>query len=196
MSLVLFVFWFWSLDNLVPPDKTIELSWQKISSLRDLDTALIPYIEKINGVDKKYFVGKTLLVPKDVEAGKNYSPLPVYDSLLAGCDSVVVIFLGHSLFGVYEQGKLIAWGPITRGKRITSTPQGEYTVRNKWRLIYSNKYGGVPMPYALHLFGNICIHQGPMVGRGASHGCIRLFKRDAQWLYIWARQGTKVIIKI
>jgi hypothetical protein len=168
----------------------------KITKSQQINSDLIPWVEKINGLDRKYFAGKTLFIPKDIETVKNYSPLPTFDSSLAKHDSVVVVFLGHSLIGVYEHGRLVFWSPITRGKKITYTQTGECFVRSKVRLMYSKKYGNVPMPYSLHLFGNVCIHQGPMVGRGASHGCIRLFKRDAQWLYAWARKGTKVIIKI
>lgn len=168
----------------------------KIIKLQQVNSDLIPWVEKINGLDRKYFVGKTLFIPKDIETVKNYSPLPAFDSSLAKHDSVVVVFLGHSLIGVYEHGRLVFWSPITRGKKISYTQQGEFSVLSKARLMYSKKYGNVPMPYSLHLFGNVCIHQGPMVGRGASHGCIRLFKRDAQWLYAWARKGTKVIIKV
>ena len=148
---------------------------QIITSKSQIDSALIPWVEKINGTDKKYFVGKNLLIPKDTGWAKSYSPLPAYDSLLATRDSVIVVFLEKSLLGVYEHGCLMAWAPITRGRKVSFTPLGEYAVLDKARLMYSKKYGNVPMPYSLHLVDNICIHQGPMVGRGASHGCIRLF---------------------
>jgi hypothetical protein len=43
------------------------------------------------------------------------------------------------------------------------------------------------------------LHQYALPGRPASHGCVRLLERDAQWLYGWGdgwtldRTGTRVV---
>lgn len=166
----------------------------KIVKAGELADELVPWVEKINGVDRKYFSGRSLLIPRDTVVAASYCPLEKFQADYQQFDSLIVVYLEKNLLAVYQQGWLWFWAPITRGRRVSSTPQDTFFVKNKWRLIYSKKYGNVPMPYALHITGNVCIHQGPMVGRGASHGCIRLFKRHAVWLYQWATVGTRVII--
>jgi len=166
-----------------------------VTSKTKITQDLIPYVEKINGVNKKFFVGKKLIIPKDLTSARSYCPVDSFRFDLVSKDSIIVIDRSKNVFAVYEQGWLVRWGPITRARRINNTPSGAFHIQHKWRLIYSKKYGNVPMPYALHIKGNVCMHQGPMVGYPASHGCVRLFKDDAIWLYNWARVGTAVIIQ-
>ena len=165
-----------------------------ISSVASLPSELVPYVEKINGIDRKYFIGKKLLVPPDLASAKNYCPVGKIQKDYLVYDSVIMVYRLHNVFAVYDHGRLLRWGPITRARNMKYTTPGNHFVKSKARLMYSRKYGNVPMPYSLHIVGNVCIHQGPMVGYPASHGCIRLFKDDAVWLYNWARRGTPVII--
>jgi len=83
------------------------------------------------------------------------------------------------------------------GDREHVTPTGDYEVARKHKDHKSSKYpepdGGWPMPWALRFNGNAYwIHAGDMVGRPASHGCVRLFYDDAKELFEWADIGTKV----
>jgi lipoprotein-anchoring transpeptidase ErfK/SrfK len=152
-------------------------------------------IEKINGLDRRYFPNKKILIPNSLSEFNAYLPIDQQKLNLTKDNQAIIVNRQTNILGVYESGRLICWMPITRGRKIHWTPAGDYQIQAKWRRIISTKYGGVSMPYALHIVGNVCIHQGPMVGHPASHGCVRLFKRDAAWLYSWAKKGTRVIIE-
>lgn len=57
-----------------------------------------------------------------------------------------------------------------------------------------------PMPYALHYFEGHWIHATepkfyPLLGRPASHGCVRLHLNDAKWLYSHTPVGCQLVIE-
>ena len=85
--------------------------------------------------------------------------------------------------------------PISSGKRKFETPTGEYVVTNKHRHWKSTLYGA-SMPFYLRLscrdFG---LHAGHLPGYPASHGCIRLRKKDAAEFFQQVPVGTKVVIR-
>lgn len=85
--------------------------------------------------------------------------------------------------------------PISSGRRGYATPKGEFVVTDKHRHWRSTIYK-VPMPFYLRLscreFG---LHAGSLPGHPASHGCIRLGKKDAQDLFERVPPGVVVVIK-
>jgi len=85
--------------------------------------------------------------------------------------------------------------PISSGRKGYPTPKGEFVVTNKHQQWRSTLYGS-SMPYYLRLscraFG---LHTGQLPGYPASHGCIRLHKKDAQNLFNRVPVGTVVVIK-
>ena len=85
--------------------------------------------------------------------------------------------------------------PISSGRKGYPTPKGEFVVTNKHRHWTSTIYGAA-MPYYLRLscraFG---LHAGHLPGYPASHGCIRLNKKDAKNLFERVPVGTLVVIK-
>ena len=85
--------------------------------------------------------------------------------------------------------------PISSGRKGYPTPKGEFVVTNKHRQWRSTIYG-TSMPFYLRLscraFG---LHAGHLPGYPASHGCIRLNKKDAQNLFERVPVGTVVVIK-
>lgn len=112
-----------------------------------------------------------------------------------------------------EAGNLVRWGPAVGGKdycpdtrQICRTPEGEFKVALKASKNYrSHKFPAgckdkdcAPMPYAMIFYTDGCaFHGSPEVpGRHASHGCVRLFIEDTEWLNKnFAEVGTKIIIK-
>lgn len=56
------------------------------------------------------------------------------------------------------------------------------------------RYEGTPMTYFQRFNGPEGFHVGPLPGRPASHGCIRLRRADARWLWDWSSSGTQVDI--
>ena len=85
--------------------------------------------------------------------------------------------------------------PISSGRKGYPTPKGEFVVTNKHRHWRSTIYGS-SMPYYLRLscraFG---LHAGQLPGYPASHGCIRLNKKDAESFFERVPVGTVVVIK-
>ncbi|MGB9743446.1 MAG: L,D-transpeptidase [Minisyncoccales bacterium] len=115
-------------------------------------------------------------------------------------------------FAAYNQtGQLVYWGPAVGGRKICSdikkpcqTPQGQFKIVYKTGAHYRSRSYPVgchgkecaAMPYALFFEDGAAFHaSNGLPGKNASHGCVRLFEKDAQWLnQEFAEIGTKVII--
>jgi len=112
---------------------------------------------------------------------------------------IIKINLSTQKLYAIEDGKILFSGSISSGKKGFRTPRGTFKIIDKERHHISNKYpepnGGAKMPYMLRLTNyGLAIHQGPLPGYPASHGCIRVSKNTAIKLWYWAKIGTKVII--
>jgi hypothetical protein len=102
---------------------------------------------------------------------------------------------------VLENGKVLHLWPISSGRRGHATPVG--TFRPTWmaRSWYSRQYDNAPMPHAVFFTRGVALHGTQhlrMLGRPASHGCIRLAPTNAALLYgLVRRHGlghTKVVV--
>ena len=83
---------------------------------------------------------------------------------------------------------------VSTGKRGFVTPSGEYTVFRKRRRSWSIPYK-VWLPWASFIVGGIAIHESANVPvRRASHGCIRVPRYDAMWLFRRTPVGTPVTV--
>jgi lipoprotein-anchoring transpeptidase ErfK/SrfK len=75
------------------------------------------------------------------------------------------------------------------------TPTGHWHVYSKSKMSWSNLFH-VWLPWASYVVGGIAMHEYPDVpGYPASHGCIRIGKPEARWVYGKAPIGTPVWIK-
>lgn len=77
--------------------------------------------------------------------------------------------------------------PITTGKpkggRGSWTPEWNFSIQWMEKKRFSKSYNNAPMPFAMHVYKGIFIHEGK-VGEGqSSHGCIRLPKGNAKNLF-------------
>jgi len=75
---------------------------------------------------------------------------------------------------------------VSTARKGYRTPIGEFKPYLMKKMHYSKKYDNAPMPHSIFFHGGYAIHATYDVknlGRPASHGCIRLSPRDAQWLY-------------
>lgn len=113
--------------------------------------------------------------------------------------------------------------PVATGRRSHPTPPGEYTVMGKQKDYSSNLYGkivdatgtvlvsdadttrdvppegatfeGAKMPYWMRLTNSgLGMHVGYVPGRPASHGCIRLKRETAVFLFGLLKIGTPVVV--
>jgi len=123
---------------------------------------------------------------------------------------MVFVDLSKLAFGAYnEHGELIHWGPVSGGKNFCpdiqdscNTPPGDYYVTVKRGAdCFSSVFpvdtaGGAPMPYCMFFYQGYALHGSDAVpGYNASHGCVRLYPQDAQWLdETFTQIGTQVVI--
>lgn len=110
------------------------------------------------------------------------------------------IRLATQKFVYWEKDTPVLSGPVSTGRRGYSTPTGRFRVLSKQRHKLSNRYSGsngrpASMPYSIQFVGHYFIHQGSLPGYPASHGCVRLRKRDARFLFSRLRQGDPILIR-
>jgi len=107
-----------------------------------------------------------------------------------------LIVIDHAAFRLYyyERGCVVRDFPCVLGKPSTPTPLGKgFRIRRK-----RMNPGGANGSRYLGYLGRIGIHGTDQPGllrrfpRAFSHGCARLFNRDAIWLYDRAPIGTRV----
>lgn len=85
--------------------------------------------------------------------------------------------------------------PVSTGRHGFPTPPGEYVVTDKHRRWRSTIYPA-DMPFFMRLScGEFGLHAGELPGYPASHGCIRLHRKDAEELFKQVPVGTRVTIR-
>jgi hypothetical protein len=127
----------------------------------------------------------------------------------------VVVGLQQLAWGAYENGKLVNWGPANGGmKRCRET--GKFRCKTHpgvWAILRLDGFGkrsnlypvdckdkkkcGHLMPYYMPFHHDSTGLHGDkwLVGRNASHGCVRLLTYDARWLSKnFVKVGTKVLV--
>lgn len=116
------------------------------------------------------------------------SPAPAAAGVLAQVD------LSSQRMTVWVDGiPRYSW-PVSTARRGYVTPTGTYRPQSLHRTYYSRKYDNSPMPYAIFFRGGYAIHGSyatGLLGRRASHGCIRLAPGHAATLFSLVRsQGA------
>jgi len=106
----------------------------------------------------------------------------------------VIVSIDKQQATLFSDGAPVATTKISTGTATHPTPMGVFTVIQKDRHHVSNLYDA-PMPYMQRItWSGSALHQGPLPGRPASHGCVRLTTDFAQLLWKATRIGTRVII--
>ena len=102
------------------------------------------------------------------------------------------------LLRAYEGDKLVWEIHVSTGKWDGATKNGDFTAGEKERLHRSKKYHNAPMPYAVHVIGNVFIHGFTSVPKyPASHGCVRMpmtGENLAKKFWEWCDTGTPISI--
>jgi hypothetical protein len=91
---------------------------------------------------------------------------------------------------------------VSTGKRGYDTPSGIYTAQSMNEMWYSKQWDNAPMPHAIFFMKDGHAIHGTLeekyLGRAASHGCVRISKKDATILFdLVKEQGldkTQVIV--
>lgn len=188
-------------------------SWKKLfpnEKERDL-------VQRINRTDTYLYRGRVLAVPDHINKVNLFDVSPFPLKIKPSDEKVIIVNQDLLAWGAYTpDGQLVKWGPISSGKdycpdikRSCRTVTGVYRVFNKKSAkcrsnIFPIGRGGSKMPYCMFFYKGFALHGSNEVrGFRDSHGCVRLFTRDAKWLnenfvdVIKTRQdvGTKLIIQ-
>lgn len=168
-------------------------------------------VMKINRVNIPIYPGMKIAIPKSTNRNiLAYSPLPA--KIDNAGQKTILVSLKDLAWGAYDaKGQLINWGPASGGKgycpdlhRGCHTLTGKFDIYHKeGRGCFSTKFpvghGGAPMPYCMFFHGGFALHGSYIVpGYNASHGCVRMFVNDAQWLnqeFLADHLNVPVIIK-
>lgn len=135
--------------------------------------------------------GDVLVIPDSlVNDLLYYSPFPKEMPLLDSIAKAILISQRIQAIGLYEEGKLIRWGPVSSGKASTPTPNGLHygNFRAKRKVSTVNKDWLLPYYFNFMNFEGVGVHQYSMPGYPASHACVRLLDEDARFIYDWADQ--------
>ena len=183
-------------------------SWTKTFPDPDRRDAVM----RINRTNNALYSGQVIAVPDQLGTINSIDYAPFARTIQPTGSKIIIVSLTKLAFGAYdENGDLIYWGPISGGKnycpdvgRGCRTATGEFEIYSKEGAgCKSRKFpvgrGGAPMPYCMFFHKGFALHGSYDVpGYNASHGCIRLFVKDAKWLnqeFTAGEHGVPVIVK-
>jgi hypothetical protein len=107
----------------------------------------------------------------------------------------IFVSIDQQKLHLYSDGVHVADVPVATGVPGHLTPLGVFSVIERDRYHHSNLYSNAPMPYMQRItWSGVALHQGPGVGRQASHGCIRMPQEFAARLWMLPTMGMRVII--
>lgn len=189
-------------------------SWQKLFP----DERERGIVMRVNHRNGQIWEGMVIKVPNNLASTSLLDQSPLPQQIDPPDEKMVVVNLGKHAWGAYDpDGRLVRWGPATGGKDYCPdigqgcrTKSGEFRVYSlgSSRCV-SSKFpvgeGGAPMPYCMFFNGGQALHGSPggVIRGNESHGCVRMFVDDAEWLrYDFVQgpsddndyRGTKVIV--
>jgi lipoprotein-anchoring transpeptidase ErfK/SrfK len=107
----------------------------------------------------------------------------------------VVVSIGGQRVTLYDNGVRVAQSRVATGMPGYATPMGVFSVIQKDRYHRSNLYSNAPMPFMQRItWSGVALHEGPLPGHPASHGCIRLSHDFASRLWLMTKLGVRVIV--
>lgn len=157
-------------------------------------------IKRVNRMNIRLRPGMKIAVPKNIERLSIYdvSPFPRY--IHPDGEKTIYVDQKQLAWGAYDaSGELIWWGPLSSGSAKCSaslggckTPSGSFRVIRKqdidcistaFPIRADGNNGGAIMPFCMHFFRGYALHGSEVIpGFRDSHGCVRMFIEDAQWL--------------
>lgn len=175
----------------------IKYHLDSLSTAAEIDSLLKTFSEEqlktvlaINRIEKRRLrPERPIVVPECASAQFNtYSPFPDNINFLQCIPKTVLISQRVQAFGLYENGELVKWGPVSTGKSSTRTPNGLNYGNYKAKRKVSTVDESWILPYYFNFmnFEGVGVHQYEMPGYPASHGCVRLYMDDAKYIFNWA----------
>jgi L,D-transpeptidase ErfK/SrfK len=169
-------------------------------------------VKRINRLSTGLSRKQKIAVPRDM-TGKTYMDFSPYPLKIEPPGEKLVIWDPALIaYAAYDaEGNLVRWGPAAGGKDYCpDVKRGCRTVTGEFRIIKKGgpnyRSGKYPvdcvgkqcalMPYAMFFKPGYAFHAGRVPGANASHGCVRLFAADAEWMSNeFVELKTKVIVR-
>ncbi|MEO5645978.1 MAG: L,D-transpeptidase [Candidatus Paceibacterota bacterium] len=151
----------------------------------------VPNILRLNRINSTFLkAGSTVVIPKDPADFNSLSPFPTELPNATAIPKLMMVSQRVEAFGLYENGKLVRWGPVSTGKQSTQTASKLYFTNWKGKEVHSSFSDEWVLKWNFNLDNaeGIGMHQYEMPGYPASHSCVRMFGTDAEWIYNWADQ--------
>jgi hypothetical protein len=106
----------------------------------------------------------------------------------------VEVLLDRQLALVVRRGRVVRTLHVSTGRPRFATPPGSYAVFRKQRRSWSVPYK-LWLPWASYFVGGIAFHEAAVVPTApASHGCVRVTRHDARWLFEQTPVHTAVAV--
>lgn len=154
-------------------------------------------VMRINRMNTQIWQGMVIAVPENLSTSDimDFSPFP--DHIAQPGEKLIIVDPVDQAWGAYDaEGNLLRWGPASLGKdycrdidKPCQTHPGSFRIFSVGSSdCYSTKFplpdGGAPMPYCMYFNNGQALHGEPngLPGYNASHGCVRLYVNDAEWL--------------
>ena len=184
-------------------------SWEKKfpdENQRDL-------VQRLNRTYNRLYPGQLLVLPKDL-AKATLLDLAPFPHQISDHEKQIIVDQDKLAWAAYNSnGELVKWGPIASGRdKCPDSANSCRTLTGMYRIfskegpdcqsdIFPIGRGGAKMPYCMFFHKGYALHGSEDIpGYRASHGCVRMFTRDAKWLnYEFAESdhgdspGTKVV---
>jgi len=107
----------------------------------------------------------------------------------------IFISIDQQKLHLYSDGVHVADTSVATGVPSLPTPLGVFSVIQKQVFHRSNIYSNAPMPFMQRItWSGVAMHEGEGIGHRASHGCIRMPRDFAAWLYHLTKPGVPVIV--
>ena len=175
-------------------------------------------VMRVNRMNTQLYPGLRIAVPDNLQDANIMDFAPFQKQIDSSDEKVIMVDPEEKAWGAYDRsGLLIRWGPVSAGSNwCRDIEEACHTHPGSYRIFtlgnsscYSTKFplpdGGAPMPYCMYFNNGQALHGEPngLPGYNASHGCVRLYVNDAEWLrYDFVEgpnsdnefRGTRVIV--
>ena len=153
-------------------------------------------VMRINRMNTELYPGRLLAIPNNLSTIQVADLTPFTNQINPTGDKEIIYDPKINAWAAYDgDGQLVKWGPGSSGAdwcpdlhQPCHTQSGVFTIYSKGgpdciSKIFPIPTGGAPMPYCMFFHGGFALHGSYEVpGFNASHGCVRMFVDDAQWL--------------
>lgn len=174
-------------------------------------------VQRVNRSYNALWLGKVIAVPRNLKTVTLIDLAPFPHQINEKEKQIIVDQDKLAWVAYDENGQLVKWGPIASGRlQCPDSPSKCLTLTGTYRIfskedvrcksdIFPIGKGGAKMPYCMYFHKGFALHgSDDMPGYRASHGCVRMFVRDAKWLnesFADAssdknnQMGTKVVVR-